>query len=83
MVLNLAPTKKEIILEQESYSLEWRYLSITKNHMVCKACFIYWSITSFYFYVSFTINCSEAKWFDLYFNTKGNPNICNSLFPCI
>ena len=50
--------------------------------MVCQAYFIYWKVCVcvclfiYLNYVSFTMNCCQAKQFALCFDAKGNFNIC-------
>ena len=85
MVLDLTPTSKKLFSEPQAYILKWGDHSIPSNHMVCQAYFIYCCVMCVCVCVCvFCLFYNEmlpGKWFALYFNVKGNPNICSSIFP--
>ena len=80
MVLDLTPTSLKLLLELQAYILKWGYRSVPSNHMVCQAYFIYCGVCVFCLFYNEML---PRKWFALYFNAKGDPNICSSIFPLV
>ena len=81
MVLDLTPASIEHLLELQAYILKWGYRFVPLNHMECQVYFIYCSVMCVCVFCLFYNEMLPRKWFALYFNAEGNPNICSSIFP--
>ena len=83
MDLDLTPTSIELLSELQAYILKWEYCSVPSNHMVCQVYFIYCNVVCVCvcLFCLFYNEMLPRKWFALYFNAEGNPNIYSSIFP--
>ena len=86
MVLNLGTAKKELISKQQSYILEWGYCSVFLKPYGMSSIFYILQYYVFLFFIFMSLSqwiVAKQNFFALYFDAKGNPNICNSMLSCV